>query len=124
MSGGDDTIRGLQEALRLSPDNFLLRKLLADTLLGLGRLPEAGTMTIPVAVACGAMAIPIAATCAADRGKGRRVLGIYTAVLGLLAIAGTALTLARSAAAVFPFGLFFLGMVIFMWVANAYKIRS
>jgi transitional endoplasmic reticulum ATPase len=41
MLGGDDALRSLREALRLSPDNLPLRQHLADTLLGLGRADEA-----------------------------------------------------------------------------------
>ncbi|HEY0981727.1 AAA family ATPase [Schlesneria sp.] len=38
---GDDSIRGLREALAQTPDNVPLRKLLAETLLGFGRADEA-----------------------------------------------------------------------------------
>src|SRR4051812_1949833 len=38
---GDDAIRALREALRLSPENLPLRRHLAETLLGLGRPEEA-----------------------------------------------------------------------------------
>jgi AAA+ superfamily predicted ATPase/thioredoxin-like negative regulator of GroEL len=38
---GDDAIRALREALKLSPDNIPLRRHLAETLLGLGRPEEA-----------------------------------------------------------------------------------
>ncbi len=41
MLGGDEALRSLREALRLSPDNLPLRQHLADTLLGLGRADEA-----------------------------------------------------------------------------------
>jgi len=41
MASGDETLRTLREALRCSPDNIPLRQLLADTLLGQGRLEEA-----------------------------------------------------------------------------------
>lgn len=38
---GHDTIRALREAIKLSPDNAPLRKLLAETLLGFGYLQDA-----------------------------------------------------------------------------------
>jgi len=38
---GDDTINALREALKFSPDNALLRKHLADVLIGFGRADEA-----------------------------------------------------------------------------------
>jgi SpoVK/Ycf46/Vps4 family AAA+-type ATPase len=41
MVSGDDAIRALGEALRMSPENVPLRQHLADTLLGLGRPDEA-----------------------------------------------------------------------------------
>ena len=41
MSHGDDAIRSLREALRLSPDNVPLHRHLASTLAGLGRFEEA-----------------------------------------------------------------------------------
>ncbi|MCY3024382.1 MAG: AAA family ATPase [Planctomycetota bacterium] len=41
MASGDDTIRALREALRLSPDNMPLRLHLAESLLGMGRGSEA-----------------------------------------------------------------------------------
>jgi ATP-dependent 26S proteasome regulatory subunit len=41
MSGADDTIRPLREAVQLSPDNRPLRQHLAATLLSLGRADEA-----------------------------------------------------------------------------------
>ncbi|MBI3969003.1 MAG: AAA family ATPase [Chloroflexi bacterium] len=41
MLGGDETIRALREALRLSPENVPLRQHLADTLLKSGRADEA-----------------------------------------------------------------------------------
>ncbi len=41
MPTGDDAIRALREALKLSPDNAPLRRHLAQTLLGFGRLDEA-----------------------------------------------------------------------------------
>jgi Tfp pilus assembly protein PilF len=41
MSGGDETIRVLPEALRASPDNVSLHLHLADTFLNYGRPEEA-----------------------------------------------------------------------------------
>ncbi len=41
MAAGDDTIAGLRDALRVSPNNLPLRQHLADTLCGLGRYDEA-----------------------------------------------------------------------------------
>jgi AAA+ superfamily predicted ATPase len=41
MAAGDDALGSLREALRLSPDNIPLRRHLAETLLGMGRLEEA-----------------------------------------------------------------------------------
>ncbi|MCE9595879.1 MAG: AAA family ATPase [Planctomycetes bacterium] len=41
MAGGDDAVKALRDALALSPENVPLRKLLADSLRGLGRLDEA-----------------------------------------------------------------------------------
>src|SRR5215469_9108462 len=38
---GDDVVRALREALRLSPENVPLRRHLAETLMGLGRAEEA-----------------------------------------------------------------------------------
>jgi SpoVK/Ycf46/Vps4 family AAA+-type ATPase len=41
MSQSDDTISGLREAIRVSPNNLPLRQHLADTLLGMSRYDEA-----------------------------------------------------------------------------------
>ncbi|MBX9692465.1 MAG: AAA family ATPase [Cyanobacteria bacterium] len=41
MTSSDETITGLKEALKFSPDNVPLRILLADALVGLGRFDEA-----------------------------------------------------------------------------------
>jgi transitional endoplasmic reticulum ATPase len=41
MLGGDDALRSLREALKLSPDNVPLRQHVADMLLGFGRPEEA-----------------------------------------------------------------------------------
>src|SRR5713226_792427 len=41
MASGDDTLRALREAVRVSPDNVPLRQHLADTLLALNRHDEA-----------------------------------------------------------------------------------
>ena len=41
MASGDETVRALREALRISPGNAPLRQHLAQTLAGLGRLDEA-----------------------------------------------------------------------------------
>ena len=41
MGSGDDTIDGLRDALRVSPNNLPLRQHLADMLCGLGRYEEA-----------------------------------------------------------------------------------
>jgi len=41
MTGSQDTIRALQDALRISPDNGPLRLALAESLMGLGRHEEA-----------------------------------------------------------------------------------
>lgn len=43
MATGDETLRALREALRLSPENIPLRQLIADTLLRQGRFEEAET---------------------------------------------------------------------------------
>jgi Flp pilus assembly protein TadD len=41
MVPGDETVRAIREALELSPENVPLRRHLAETLAGLGRLDEA-----------------------------------------------------------------------------------
>ena len=41
MTGKEDSVRALREALAVSPDNAPLRRHLADTLASLGRFPEA-----------------------------------------------------------------------------------
>ena len=41
MSAGEDAIKGLREALEVSPNNVPLRVHLAQTFLGLGRFDEA-----------------------------------------------------------------------------------
>ena len=41
MAAGDDVVRSLREALKVSPDNLPLRKHLAETLLSVGRPEEA-----------------------------------------------------------------------------------
>jgi AAA+ superfamily predicted ATPase len=41
MAAGDDVVRSLREALKVSPDNLPLRKHLAETLLSIGRPEEA-----------------------------------------------------------------------------------
>ena len=41
MSGAEETIQALREALRFSPENMPLRKHLAETLLNSGRADDA-----------------------------------------------------------------------------------
>jgi SpoVK/Ycf46/Vps4 family AAA+-type ATPase len=41
MTGGEETLKALRDALRLSPENVPLRKHLAETLLGMGNSKEA-----------------------------------------------------------------------------------
>lgn len=70
------------------------------------------------------MTVPVAGAFGADRPKARRVLPLYAAALGALALLAFALSFYSFNAAQLPGLLFLVGFFIYGWVANALTIRT
>lgn len=99
--------------------------MLAATLLmvAVGWLSNAPMLLLP-AITCGAMVIPVAGTFGCESRRGRRVLGIYTAVLGAVAVLSSALLPFNLTLGAIAFAICLFGIFIFGFVANAYALNS
>jgi tetratricopeptide (TPR) repeat protein len=78
---------------------------------------------VTLAAVCGMMIIPVSGAFEIESTRGRKVLGVYAIVMGILGavIVGTAVVSASLATG--PVTLFVLGFFGFGWVANAYMLR-
>lgn len=108
---------------QIRASNWVGGMLAATVLLALG-----GWLFKPIllisAVTCGAMVIPVAGTFACQSRRGRRVLGIYTAALGAVAVLSAILLPFNLTLGAIAFGLCIFGIFIFGFVANAYALNS
>ena len=75
-----------------------------------------------LAAGAGMMTMPIAGAFGADTPKAKRVLPVYAAALGALALVAFVLSFYDFALAMIFGGLFFLGFFAYTWVANALTI--
>jgi tetratricopeptide (TPR) repeat protein len=77
-----------------------------------------------LAAGAGMMTMPIAGAFSAETPRARKVLPVYAAALGALALAAFALSFVDFEAAMIFGGLFFLGFFVYTWVANAFTIQK
>jgi len=75
-----------------------------------------------LAAGAGMMTMPIAGAFSADTPKAKKVLPVYAAVLGALALFAFVLSFYDLPLASIVGGLFFLGFFVYTWVANALTI--
>lgn len=75
-----------------------------------------------LAAGAGMMTVPLAGAFAADTPKAKKVLPVYTAALGAVALAAFVLSFYRFELGMLFAGLFFLGFFAYTWVANALTI--
>lgn len=76
------------------------------------------------AAAAGMMTVPIAGAFGADAPRARRILRVYAAALGSLALVAFALSFLSFTTALAFASLFLVGFFIYGWVANALAIRT
>lgn len=75
-----------------------------------------------LAAGAGMMTMPIAGAFGAETPRAKKILPVYAAALGALALVAFALSFYAFGAAMIFAGLFFLGFFVYTWVANAFTI--
>jgi hypothetical protein len=95
--------------------------LLAITGLAVALLTGAPSFYL-LAAGAGMMTMPIAGAFGAETPRAKKVLPVYAAVLGALALVAFVLSFYSLAPALILGGLFFLGFFGYTWVANALAI--
>mgnify|MGYP003385267406 CR=1 FL=1 len=78
-----------------------------------------------LAIFAALMVIPISSSLGTESSRARKILLIYTGVLGAFGalMVGGSFFVNTGPAVAIPFGVFFLGVATFTWIANAIKIR-
>lgn len=78
-----------------------------------------------LAIVAALMVIPISSSLGVDSKRARKILLVYTGVLGAFGawMVGGSMFVTSGLAVAIPFGVFFIGVATFMWVANAVTTR-